>query len=485
MNIQHILALKKALDHLQANRPAQTLAIAGRVLEVDPDNADAWYLSGAASHEAGQSLQALQHLNQACRLVPDSWEYLNFRALVLQHLGRFEESCADYEQSLHHQPDHPETLANLARVHMLTHRPDLAQPLFRQALAHEPDNASLHGDLGVCLMALKAPEEAIASYRSGLAIDPHNAEIHYNLSRALLMLGEYEEGWTENEWRWRTRHYRQTQKTFPLPVWQGEPLHGRRIVLIQEQGFGDTIQMIRYAQELTRQGARTLVTCDQALLRLFAAIPAIEHAVTIDDPMPEADYCCPMLSLPRIFKTRLDSIPQKVPYLFPPDHLSLQGWPPIDKHPAIGLAWRGKSRSQLQAQDFQPLFAIRCIRWVSLQKETLPGELDPLPILNPQTILTDFAATAAIMSQLDLVVSIETATAHLAGALGKPVWIMIPYASEWRWLAAGTHAPWYPSARLYRQTTPSSWTQTIAQLANDLTLWAEHFLKNIPPNQAN
>ncbi|MBF0174228.1 MAG: tetratricopeptide repeat protein [Magnetococcales bacterium] len=474
MNIQHILALKKALDHLQGGRPVKTMEIAARVLEQDPGNAEAWFLSGVARHQAGQALEALASLDRACQLVPDSWDYFNHRGLVHYQLGRYEECRADYEHSLVLQPDHPETLANLARLHMVMKRPELAEPLFEQALLGDPDNASLHGDLGVCRVARKNPREGVACYRAGLALDPEDADIHYNLSRALLMLGEYEEGWRENEWRWRSRHYREVTKTLPYPLWQGEALHGRTILVIQEQGFGDAIQMIRYAGLLARKGGRVRVLCDPLLRRLFAAMPSVEEAVASGTSLPHADCCVPMMSLPHLFDTRLHTIPREVPYLIPPADGAGTGWNGPPSHPAVGVIWRGKSRGQLTARALKPLFSLPGICFLSLQKDLHPGELEGLPVVDTGPLLTDFAATAAIMAGLDLIISMETAAAHLAGAMGKPVWVMIPHASEWRWLAEGTRAPWYPSALLYRQTDPDSWAPVIAHIARDLACWRDH-----------
>lgn len=469
MNIQHTLALKKAFDHLQAHHPVKTIAIASRVLEQDQTNADAWFLAGVAYHNTGQSTQALDHLDRACHLVPDTVDFLNHRAMVLYHLGRINESRSDYEHSLCLNGDQPETLANLARLFIQTKQPHLARPLFQKALALDPENAIIHGDLGVCLVALKSPLEGIASYRAGLALAPEDADIHYNLSRALLMVGDYAQGWLENEWRWDAQHYRNCDKSFPFPLWQGEPLNGQKILLIQEQGYGDAIQMIRYAPLVAQRGGKVRVLCDKLLQRLFTSIPAVEHAATLESPLPEADCCCPMLSLPKLFSTSLETIPREVPYLFPPKDTPLLKWEKNTAHPSVGLIWRGKSRGQLTASAFLPLLNIPGIHFVSLQKDTLPGELDNLPITDAQTHLTDFAATSAIMTKLDLIISMETASAHLAGAIGKPVWILIPYASEWRWLSQGTQAPWYPTATLYRQTEPNSWTDTIAHLAQDLT----------------
>ncbi|HIJ84598.1 MAG TPA: tetratricopeptide repeat protein, partial [Magnetococcales bacterium] len=385
MNIHHVLALKRALDHLQSGRPVRTIEIAARVLEQDQENADAWFLSGVASQQAGQTIQALDHLDRACRLVPDSWDYLNHRATVLCGLGRFQEGRSDYERSLNLRHDHPETLANLARLHVLMQRHDLAQPLFRRALSLEPANPSLHGDLGVCLVALRCLDAGIASYRAGLALDPEDAEIHYNLSRALLMVGDYAGGWLENEWRWQTRHYRQVGKKFPYPLWLGEPLNGQTILLMQEQGFGDAIQMVRYAPLVARRGGKVVILCDRPLQELFAAISVVEQVLTLEDPLSKADCCCPMLSLPKIFETRLETIPLETPYLHPPPNMTLPGWNKPERHPAVGVVWRGKSRGQLTATAFKPLFQVQGIHFLSLQKDTLPGELGGLSLTDTQT----------------------------------------------------------------------------------------------------
>ncbi|MBF0107767.1 MAG: tetratricopeptide repeat protein [Magnetococcales bacterium] len=477
MNIQHIRALKKGLDHLLADRPDKTLAIAARVLEQDPGNGEGWFLSGVACQRMGRHRQALDHLDQACRLAPDVADYFSHRGLVWYHLGCFGESLDDYARSLALRPDDPETLGNLARLHVAMHRPDLARPLLEKALLHDPDNAALLGDLGVCHVALKRLAEGIACYRAALERDFADADIHYNLSRALLMSGAYEEGWRENEWRWKSRHYRGVEKNFPAPEWNGEPLAGKSILLLQEQGFGDAIQMIRYAPLLARRGGCVRVLCEPLLERLFAAMPSVVEVGVPGSSLSRSDWCLPMLSLPLRFDTRLATIPRDIPYLKAPEGLTIPGWRlGRGRDPVVGLIWRGKSRGQLNACDFAPIFSIGGIRFFSLQKGLHPGELDGTPVMDTEASLTDFAATARIMTDLDLIVSIETASAHLAGAMGKPVWILIPHASEWRWLDSGTTAPWYPSATLYRQTQPDSWADIIFRLAGDLEQWRRTFV---------
>ncbi len=319
---------------------------------------------------------------------------------------------------------------------------------------------------------------AVACLRRAVALDPQNAEMHLALGYALLENADFETGWSEYEWRWRLP-IRPPMRAFAAPLWDGRPLKSSEMLLLHsEQGFGDAIQFVRYARVLLQRGQRVIVECQRELLRLFGSsldgIPVYARS----DPLPAFAAHCPMLSLPHRLGTTLETVPANVPYLMP-EPRSRANWrarlDSLQRGPKVGLVWAGSpTRSSdhlrsLNLRELQPLLAVQGIHWVSLQL----GSTEPPPA--PATLwhdftaeIGDFADTAALVANLDLVIAADTAVAHLAGALAVPTWLLLPSVEVWRWMRNRSDSPWYPTLKLFRQTDPGDWQPVIKAVADAL-----------------
>jgi tetratricopeptide (TPR) repeat protein len=343
-----------------------------------------------------------------------------------------------------------------------------------------PELVEAHLNLGVALMAKTDVVPAITSFRRAIDLRPDSAKAHYNLALALLSSGNFREGWTENEWRWLCKGFTTPLRRFTQPLWDGSPLHGRTILLHCEQGFGDSIQFIRYAPLVAERGGRVVLWAPPELLSLMRGVQGVETVATAE-PFPPFDVHCPLLSLPRALDTRLESIPANVPYLFA-DPVRTARWK--DKVVAsanglkIGLAWAGRPthtndrNRSIGLKQLAPLAEITGVTFYSLQKGSsahhAAGAPSGMNLIDLTDELHDFADTAALIENLDMVIAVDTSVAHLAGAMGKRVWVLLPFSADWRWLLNREDNPWYPTMRLFRQKQIGNWDATIIELARAL-----------------
>ncbi|CAH2031439.1 tetratricopeptide repeat protein [Trichlorobacter ammonificans] len=395
--------------------------------------------------------------------------------VALHDAGRFEGALALYDTALIRWPEAPLLWNNRATTLLETARFEEAAASYRMALQLVPKLHDARVALATCLQALGRVEEALAETETVLAQAPDHAEAHWNRALVLLLTGRYAEGWREYEWRWRKRRFTSPPRRFVQPVWQGEDPAGRTILIHAEQGFGDTLQFCRYLPLLCERGATVLFECHPPLAPLMATLDPRIQVYPMGSPLPAFDCHLPLLSLPLWFNTTATTIPAAIPYLTPPaDRLPFwRSLLPQDGSLRVGLCWAGKpypdpGRS-IPADLLAPLAALPGITFVSLligEGQTAP----PLPLTDLTVLIRDFADTAALIAQLDLVVTIDTAVAHLAGALGKPVLVLLPCAPDWRWGLAGEQCPWYPTARLYRQERRGAWSDVLEQLVRDLRL---------------
>jgi len=314
-------------------------------------------------------------------------------------------------------------------------------------------------------------------YRNVLARNPDDPQAHWSLALIHLSRGEFEQGWHHYEWRWRVKELRMRRRT-EAPQWDGGPLDGRTILLHNEQGFGDTIQFVRYLPEVIRRGGKIILACQRELFSLLESMPQIHQCVPNDQPAPAHDVCCPLLGLPGLFKTRLDNIPADIPYL-KADPARSARWRdrlPHDGRKKIGLVWAGRPahpndlNRSVTLQSLAPLAEVAHAHFISLQTGQAARQTSsaPMPLTNWSDELTDFAETAALIANLDQVICVDTAVAHLAGAMGKPVWVLLPFISDWRWMVGRHDSPWYPTMRLFRQQRVGDWQSPIARLAQEL-----------------
>jgi tetratricopeptide (TPR) repeat protein len=455
-----------------------------RAVALKPTHADAWVNRGMVLQKLHRQEEALASFNRALLLKPRHVEALNNRGIVLQELNRHVDALADFNQAIALRPDNADALNNRGNTLDALDRSQEALVDIERALALRPDFAMAWNNRGVVLRNLIRLEDALQSTDRALALEPENPDAHWNRSLVLLMQGDFRQGWAEYEWRLRVPSLGQMPRPFTQPRWSGaEDLSGRTILVYAEQGLGDTLQFCRYASLLAERGARVILEVQRPLRTLLAGLAGIDVLLGPGDELPAFDFHSPLLSLPLAFATDIDSIPAPRHYLAA-DPARLPGWKSqLDAHSRgtttrrIGLVWAGNpglAQDRHRSVPLQSLLALAApgLQLCSLQKELRPGDrelLDAHPeIPHFGDELNDFADTAALIENLDLVISVDTAVAHLAGALGKPVWILQRHSPDFRWLLGRDDSPWYPSARLFRQPKKGDWDSVIQALAEAL-----------------
>ena len=351
------------------------------------------------------------------------------------------------------------------------------------ALELRSEDAEAHLRLGRELQDQGRIEEALARYDRALALRPDFADAHVAKGMYLLLRGHYADGWQSYEWRWRMETFSSPKRNFTEPQWHGEALNGRRILLHGEQGFGDCLQFLRYVPMVQAAGGVVVLEIQGRLMRICALLPGVTELIAYGQPLPAVDCHCPLLSLPLAFGTELESIPFEVPYLSIPAEAGERArriaWP-VDGL-RVGLVWAGsenhlkdKVRSLALAM-FEPLLALEGVHFFSLQMGEAAKQCSAsdrrITDLGPMT--RDMADTAAQLAQLDLVISVDTSVAHLAGALGKPFWVLLSDVADWRWLRSREDSPWYPTARLFRQQERGNWNEVVERVGAELALLAQ------------
>jgi Tfp pilus assembly protein PilF len=448
-------------------------------LELDPDQVVAWSNLAAILAQQGHVAEAESSLRRAIAIRPEYAEAWSNLGNVLRLLGQIDDAVSAYREAVRLDPGHARALYNLGTTLTDQQRHAEAVPCFEAALRLQPDYVEAHENLGISFTMLRRPREALACYEETLRLQPDRGRTRWNRAMCWLALGDYERGWPEYEWRWGRKGL--PHRTLPRPEWDGAPFPGRTILLHAEQGLGDTLQFIRYAALVHDRGGKIVVACQRPLVRILKSVPGIDEVVAQDEPLPEFDLHAPLLSLPRIFGTRLDSIPSRVPYLAVEPEL-VEWWrQDLEPIPGfrIGVSWAGnpeqpndRNRSVPLAQ-LAPLAELSGVHLVSLQvgpgRDQIRQVASHWPLTDLGDRLDDFTTTAAAMKNLDLVIAVDSAVAHLAGALGVPVWVALSFAPDWRWLPESEESPWYPTARLFRQTSPRDWAGVFRQIANALT----------------
>ena len=480
--------LFKDLKRWQAAVTSYEQAIALR-----QDYAEAWCNRGICLAEMAQWQAALASYDRAITINPGYAEAHYNRATVLCGLRDWEAALNAYDRALVLKRDYAEAHSNRAFALKELGRLDEALASCDRAAALKPGFAAAYSNRGGVLVASNRIAEALASYDKAISLEPHGAAAYVNRGMARLLLGDYPNGWADYEWRWKDTAgwIIKEKRDFPQPLWLGETsLAGRSILLQSEQGYGDTIQFCRYAKEVAALGARVILEVPQALAGVLRSLAGVAQLVVQGESLPPFDCYCPLLSLPLAMRTTLAAVPAPVPYLRASDEQRRRWRGRLGERrgPRVGLVWSGGFRPGLPAlwsgNDRRniPLTALSALKdsgadFYSLQKgQPAESELAALlarnwdgpPIRDYTRELDDFDATAALIEQLDLVISVDTATAHLAGALGKPVWILNRFDTCWRWLLERSDSPWYPTATLYRQERAGDWAGVIRRVHGDL-----------------
>ena len=489
--------IRAAISAHQAGHSQQAESLYRQILCAKPDQPDAHHLLGVCLMQRGHQSEALASVQRAIALRPDIAEYHNSLGLVLWKVRRFGDAVRALSQAIKIAPDDANAYLNLAQVLLEMKHPLESEALLRTALSRHPQDTRLQTVLGRALLLqnrlaegaseletvlASQPAEANAlnhlgvarrllgdvdgartAFEKAIVAEPNHVDAHFNLGQLYLEHGEFAEGWRQCEWRLKRPDYR---RRFDCPRWQGEPLDGKTVLLWSEQGLGDTLQFARYVSLVAAQGGRVVLECKRSLHRLLRSVAGISEVFDVGKAT-DFDVHVPLMSLPFVFDTRLDTIPDEVPYLPVPKPLKL----PNDGQCNVGLVWAGnpnhsrdRDRSRPLA-DFAPLASVPGVTFYSLQvgpaaSETPPAGMIVTPLLSADP---DFLDTAAAIAALDLTITVDTAPAHLAGALGRPVWLLIDAVPDWRWLHGRDDSPWYPTMRLFRRER--EWADTFARIA--------------------
>ena len=460
-------------------RSAEAIDCYRHALAIDPTLAQGWHNLALALKETGEPEQALHALKRAVSAAPGYLEARHNLGELYHAMGELDLAEATFRGILAGDPGYLPSWNALGIALQVQGRLEEAVQCYRKALSINPGYLHALNNLGSASRALGEVDQAIECYRKVLSIDPEYADARWNLALVQLQLGQYREGWQGYEWRF-AKVDPIPRLELPRPLWDGSPLAGRTILLHAEQGFGDTFQFVRYAPLLAAQGGTVLLLCQaKSIAQVLTTVPGVSRVLVRGEPLPEFDCHAPLMSLPHLCGTLLETIPAQIPYLAA-DPVLVQRWRPRipGEGLRVGLVWAGRKSYQddlkrsLSLPLFAPLAQVSGVRFCALQVGDGAEQASHPP---PGMELTDlgagiksFADTAAVLTQLDLVISADTAVAHLAGGLGVPVWVLLPMACDWRWLMEREDSPWYPSARLFRQRRRGDWGELLERVARQL-----------------
>jgi tetratricopeptide (TPR) repeat protein len=497
----------------ELRRPDEALASLEKALTLKPDYAEAFFNRGLVLQQLERFVEALASYDRVVALRPGDATAFNNRGRTLLQLARLDEALASYDRALALKPDYFDAIRGRGVVLLKLKRPEASLASCDQALALNPDDADTLNCRGIALQDLKRFDEALVSYDRALARKSPFAEAIYNKGVVLqelkrldeaqasfdhartlkpdfadahghgallrLLTGDFAGGWAQAEWRWKSPSSGLTAPNYPQPLWLGEQsIDGKTMLLRSEQGYGDSIQFCRYVPLVAARGARVILQVEEPLRQLMSGLAGVSQCISKDQALPAFDLHCPLLSLPLAFGTRLETIPAATSYLSVPPQA--RDWrPQLGPHhrPRIGLAWSGNPQHQRDAErsiafaGLSTLFDVPAT-FVSLQRDVRTSDQAALQgrsdILNLGPSMANFADAAALVSKLDLVIAVDTGIAHLAAALGRPVWLLLPFVPDWRWLLDRDDTPWYPTMRLFRQPARGDWEDVVARVAVEL-----------------
>jgi lipoprotein NlpI len=430
------------LQHYRAGNRAEAESVFRAILARDPNHAEALHLLGVLAADADQPDLAIDLIRRAIAIRPDVAGYHSNLGSALRDAGRLDEAVESC----------------------------------RRAIAINPRHAKAHFNLGQSMRDLDRIDEAIAMFEQAIALDPNYARAHYALGLMLLLKGELARGFGEYEWRWRRDNFRSPKRNFTQSQWDGSAMPDKTVLLHAEQGLGDALQFVRYAPQVAQRVGSVIVECQAPLVRLFKTVGGVSDVIANGESLPPFDLHLPMLSLPLAMgTTRIEQIPRHVPYLRADEH-DVAAWAQriADVHGRfkVGLVWAGNPQHQfdhlrsIAIEKLAPLAAGKDVSLISLQKDR-PADATspPFELIDHTSELRDFADTAALIANLDLVISVDTSVAHLAGAIGKPVWTLLASSPDWRWMLDREDSPWYPSMGLFRQRVRGDWDEVISRVA--------------------
>src|SRR5215470_761734 len=481
-------ALKRAIAAYNDGKFSEAERLCHAIIATKRDFFEALHLLAIVQTKLGCSHDALASYDRALTIRPDHPPTLNNRGSTLGELKRFEEALASYDRALALHPDFPEALSNRGNILRELKRFEEALASYDRALTLQPDYPEALSNRGLALCDLRRFQEGLACYDRALKLRPDYAVAHHNEGMCRLMIGDFDRGWEKREWKSKNWN------DFAQPMWLGSKNADKAILLHARPmlGFGDTIQFCRYVPLVAERAARVILEVQASLRGLMSTLAGVVQIVASGESLPNFDLHCSLLSLPLAFRTRLETIPCATPYLRVSSQAMMNWNARLGSrgHPRIGLAWSGnpfnlndhnrsiKLRSLLSLLDLDATF-------ISLQKDVRAGDAAVLKahsdVLHFGDELKDFSDTAAIISNLDLIISVDTSVVHLAGALAKPVWVMLPFIPDWRWLLDREDSPWYPTARLFRQDDSRTWENVIVRVHAALQDFVRHYASTRTP----
>jgi len=470
---------------------AKALQSYDQALTLAPGHPDVHNNRGNALDKLGRRDEALESFDKAIAARPDYVNALYNRGTALLDLGRYEEALADFNAAVAVAPNHPESLCHRGNALFRLGRVEEAAECYARAATLAPQDPLILHNYALALRHTGRPREALQNAEQALRLLPDYAPARFEQGCALLALGDLERGFAAYEVRWQTSEFIPQRRNFSAPLWLGEQdLRGKRILLHAEQGFGDALQFVRYVPLVARRGGTVILEVRPELKSLLSVIEGTSSVVACGEALPEFDLHCPLMSLPHACRTTLETIPANVPYIAA-DSSKVVRWAerlsPYAGRRKVGLVWAGAPRAHdpnakaidarrsLTLQHFAVLAGIAGIQFFSLQKgePSVQAQHPPegLPFADVTADLNGFDDTAALIANLDLVICVDTAVAHLAGAMAKPVWILSRFDACWRWLNRREDSPWYPTARLFYQLAPGAWDDVLARVHNTLERW--------------
>ena len=458
----------------RTNQLDDAIANYQKAIFFEPEHAGIYYNLGCAFQSKTLYDAALK--NYACSIFhkPDYAEPYNNMANIYKEIGRLSQAIACYQKAFAYASNQYTISYNLGIALQENHEYQNAIHAYKHTVSINPNHHLAYYNMGIAYGELRKTEQAIDCYRRSLAIQPDDQNAHYNLALELLITGHLQQGFKEYEWRMQKEWF--PKRHAHVPLWNGQSFKDQTLLLFYEQGYGDTIQFIRYAPMVKALGGTVIFECQPCLERLLASVSGIDHVIARGKSLPSYDFQIPLMQLPKIFQTTLSTIPNKIPYIFISQVTSISAYINSYDHAfRIGLTWAGNpnhKKDQLRSCElslFTPLSQFNDLVIFDLQKDK-PISLNTNhitiePLINK---CTDFADTAEAIRALDLIITVDTATAHLAGSLGQPVWLMLPYINDWRWLSNREDSPWYPSMKLFRQNQRDDWQSVIQNIVHAL-----------------
>jgi len=465
-------------------RTEEAIAYFQKAMQINPNYADIYNNLGLTLKVKGDIDEAITNYKKAIDLNPAFADAYYNLGVALQVKKQLDEAITSYKKAVQLNPTYANAYNNLGTIYHEKGQLNEAIDYYQKVLNLHPDFIDAYYNIGIVLRDKGQFEESLQYFQKVIQIEPNHADSHWYLSFLLLLLGNFKDGWKEYEWRWKTKAFIPNLYNFPQPLWDGFDITGKFIFLHAEQGFGDTIQFIRYAPLVAQHGAKVIIGCPKELISLFQSIDGIHQIITWGEELPSFDVHCPLMSLPLVFGTTLDTIPAEIPYIKVNTDL-LKRWKDKvrndDSKFRVGLSWVGRpahrndSNRSFPLETLAPLAQSDGVIFYSLQKgkgsEQAKTPPEGMKLIDYTDEIQDFSDTAALIENLDLVISIDTAVAHLAGAMGKPVWTLLPFVPDWRWMLKREDSPWYPTMRLFRQPFPGDWESVISNVRKELKIF--------------